>query len=450
MTFTTEYTDAKKLTTEAQALKVKKLIELENHDQATAIIAQNSDIINSGLLSVEAELKSNSQLTPNSKKDKKLLLDHIAFGYNMLHLINDGKYDQAGSMLKMFPYLADFKDRQGNTPLHLAILKEAPKEFINSLATDKQRFKVANNAGLTPEDTEEGIKLMAVVKELEKNTNPTHSYIKLQLAGINNPKLLNFQDAKGNTPLHKIMHLCEGNTENIMVKNLLTDKNRKDLKNKEGFSTQDIIQGYQLFRAIAKAKATAQEINQILEQNPKLVNFKDFEESTPLHQAAYSLNEGIAELLIAKGANINAQNIYGDTAVHNSAIASISDFKETRVIALDMIEFLSNKGADLKLANKDDKTALNIVVESRLEEADKQENTASTYSTKTPTKAPKNIFKKIIKFIKEITLKISIFKKQEESAKGPNTTEVKTHRALSPDHTPPSTTQHKPARSKNL
>ena len=43
------------------------------------------------------------------------------------------------------------------------------------------------------------------------------------------------------------------------------------------------------------------------------VNAKDESESTPLHSAALFGHKEIAELLIAKGANVNAKNNGGET-----------------------------------------------------------------------------------------------------------------------------------------
>lgn len=59
------------------------------------------------------------------------------------------------------------------------------------------------------------------------------------------------------------------------------------------------------------------------------VNLKNVVENTPLHWCAYTNREEIARLLIAKGANINTQDAYGNSPLriaierHNIAVADL-------------------------------------------------------------------------------------------------------------------------------
>ncbi len=58
------------------------------------------------------------------------------------------------------------------------------------------------------------------------------------------------------------------------------------------------------------------------------------------------------EYLIARGANVNAQNEMGQTALHLAVIEFAGD---------DVIEFLTKHGADLNLRDRNGKTVLDLV-----------------------------------------------------------------------------------------
>jgi ankyrin repeat protein len=47
-----------------------------------------------------------------------------------------------------------------------------------------------------------------------------------------------------------------------------------------------------------------------------------------LHEAAAKGERGIVELLVAKGANVNSKNNYGDTPLHLAEKAGINDIVE--------------------------------------------------------------------------------------------------------------------------
>ena len=68
------------------------------------------------------------------------------------------------------------------------------------------------------------------------------------------------------------------------------------------------------------------------------VNAKDKDGGTPLHQAARNGHKEVADLLIAKGANVNAVgDLFGGTPLH---AAAFGDHKE-------IVELLIAKGADV-------------------------------------------------------------------------------------------------------
>lgn len=81
------------------------------------------------------------------------------------------------------------------------------------------------------------------------------------------------------------------------------------------------------------------------------VNAKDEYGETPLYIAAHS-DKDIAELLIAKGADVNARTKRGDTPLFSTALFVHKD----KAIA----ELLIAKGADVNAENKDGETPLYI------------------------------------------------------------------------------------------
>jgi ankyrin repeat protein len=72
---------------------------------------------------------------------------------------------------------------------------------------------------------------------------------------------------------------------------------------------------------LAKVKA-------LLNDNPKLVFSKDDNGTTPLHLAAHEGRKDVAELLLAKKADVNAQNNNGTAPLHWAAIYDHKDVAE--------------------------------------------------------------------------------------------------------------------------
>ena len=82
------------------------------------------------------------------------------------------------------------------------------------------------------------------------------------------------------------------------------------------------------------------------------VNARDWGSRTPLHYATEEGHKEITELLIAKDADVNAKRADGDTPLH---FAARTDHK-------DIIELLIAKGADVNAKNNEGQTPLNIAL----------------------------------------------------------------------------------------
>ncbi len=89
-------------------------------------------------------------------------------------------------------------------------------------------------------------------------------------------------------------------------------------------------------------------VRSLLDNNTSLINAKDENENLPIHIAAEAGNKEIAELLISKGADIEAVGKYKFTALHAALVAKQSDFAG----------FLIKKGADVNALDAFGRTPL--------------------------------------------------------------------------------------------
>jgi ankyrin repeat protein len=93
--------------------------------------------------------------------------------------------------------------------------------------------------------------------------------------------------------------------------------------------------GQEIFDAV-KANDTAK-VKALLENNPSLKTARDASGSTPLHQAVVAGSVAIAELLLSRGADVNAVNAQLYTPLHEAI----------RSGKVDMAKLLIEKGADV-------------------------------------------------------------------------------------------------------
>jgi ankyrin repeat protein len=93
-------------------------------------------------------------------------------------------------------------------------------------------------------------------------------------------------------------------------------------------------------------------VKALLNDNPNLVSSQDTNGCTPLYWAASAGHKDIAELLLAKGADVNAKGRKGYTPLHEAAM---SLFQST-----NLVELLLAKGADVNARNDDGQTPLHL------------------------------------------------------------------------------------------
>ena len=105
-----------------------------------------------------------------------------------------------------------------------------------------------------------------------------------------------------------------------------------------------------LFRSHRAAQKGHKEITELLIAKGADVNAKEEDGWTPLHYAVYEGYKEIAELLIAKGADVNAKEEDGWTPLHDAATKEIA-------------ELLIDNGADVNAKDGTGSTALDTAEE---------------------------------------------------------------------------------------
>jgi ankyrin repeat protein len=105
----------------------------------------------------------------------------------------------------------------------------------------------------------------------------------------------------------------------------------------------------ELYSAIVNGDA--EKIRRILETNPSLISSRDFNDRTPLHVAAIYWRLRSVEVLLDKGADVNAKDGVGCTPLHLAA----------GLRKRDTVEVLLAHGADVNASDGRGLTALATV-----------------------------------------------------------------------------------------
>jgi ankyrin repeat protein len=114
-----------------------------------------------------------------------------------------------------------------------------------------------------------------------------------------------------------------------------------------------------LFSSIFEAceKGRIEQVRGMLDENPALTVSVDDSESTPLHCAASRGHENVAELLISRGAELEARDFTGITPLGCAALNSFTD----------MMRLLLAMGAEVDASDADGRQPLHLAVESEKE-----------------------------------------------------------------------------------
>lgn len=100
---------------------------------------------------------------------------------------------------------------------------------------------------------------------------------------------------------------------------------------------------------------------QVIKSNPEYINDQNNEfKHSPLHVAADTENFNFIQALVKAGANVNAQDVNGRTALHFIACGSEKNDDEN---SLKIAQFLIERGADISIKDNDGKSPADLAVE---------------------------------------------------------------------------------------
>lgn len=254
------------------------------------------------------------------------------------------------------------KDSSGNTALHIAILKDAPAEYIKYLIDAGSDVNARNKNGdsvlfVTVQKNRRDAGDLLLEKDADifatnvQNNSPLR--VALTRGGevqdwLINSKTLNMTDGSGNTPLH---YAAEWQLNDAII-SLIQKGAKVTAENANGESP--------LFSA---TKGNNSRTIQILVDNGAIVDSADNHArdnlgNTPLHAAVKWNALESAKTLISLGVDVNAQNLSGKTALSEAC----------RSAKTEMAVLLIENGADINAADAAGRTVLMDAIASRNEE----------------------------------------------------------------------------------
>lgn len=271
----------------------------------------------------------------------------------IMNFAGEGNLEEVTRLAKDHPQLLSYSNDDGTTPLHVAA-REGQQAVVDALVQAGIDINVKNKHGETPlhvaaehgkENVVEGLlasKAKVDARDINGHT-PFHHAASSGQKRISDALIaagadINARDKQGRTMLHN--SVAEDNPE--LIKDLLEqganvhiiDHNNmtpEQLATTEEFSlTEDISYAGEKDHLVAALKdyreagdalvaaATKGDegaVKKMLKEAPYLVNYKNFNDDTPLHGAASKGHKEVAELLVAKGANLAIANDQGKTAM---------------------------------------------------------------------------------------------------------------------------------------
>jgi len=194
---------------------------------------------------------------------------------------------------------------------------------------------------------------------------------------------INAKDGNGATPLIWALERCiiEKGEDDDFIKSsseayrslaLLLVTKGASVTMKTGATLKVHASGSTPLHCAVLFKNGSKEVAELLVSKGAIVNAKDDDGYTPLHR---TVSIEMAEYLVSKGADVNAENNYGDTPLHKAVSREIAEFLVSKgadinaennhgdtplyyVFSRDIAEFLVSKGADVNAKCIDGDTPL--------------------------------------------------------------------------------------------
>ena len=248
----------------------------------------------------------------------------------------------------------------GSTALHYLALSDEVysssdyKQIVRLLVNQRADINVKDNGGWTPLHIAVSNKNDALVKAL-----------------ISNGADLAIKDESGWTPLHSAVYNRNYDLVQALIRNGV-DLAIKDESNKTAYDIaeknndkqamdllyRDIDGRTKLHHVIMKVYPCLKEIKRLIALGV-YVDAKDRNGNTPLHWASGNGHADVVKLLIDRGAKVGVRNGRGETPLSCVIRSCWRDIEKAKAI----IEALIKAGADINAKNKDGNTALHWVSE---------------------------------------------------------------------------------------
>uniref|UniRef100_A0ABD2XP94 RNase H type-1 domain-containing protein n=1 Tax=Trichogramma kaykai TaxID=54128 RepID=A0ABD2XP94_9HYME len=353
----------------------------ENMELAESLLRRGVD---PNLADVKGSTPLHMALVSGNKTAVELLLKNGSHanvankdGRTPLHLVSSRKNRDTGLAKLLFKYSGlsqrtmsiDARDAFDNTPLHRALMNEHEK-LAELLLRKGADASLVNKDGLTPRQIidQKGYKDLANIFFGIKNKK-------------RRPVKIHARDDWGRTPLLRALE----NEDEELSEWLLRRGSDPTATNRDG-CTPLILICQNKYDRLAEILF---EVNDDIPQT-RLINVRDKWGNTPLHHAAFSGNEQLVESLLRRGADPNASDAWGLSALHvisdrgtaddlewffkiiedigqTASVDSRAKLGDTPLLlALDkghkrLAESLLRRGADPNLANASGLTSLDII-----------------------------------------------------------------------------------------
>ncbi|XP_041374672.1 uncharacterized protein LOC121387578 [Gigantopelta aegis] len=310
------------------------------------------------------------------------LIDHYT-NIDMQEALKKALHNSSGVVSYLLERGADanFLDAQNNSPLHFAV-KLDTFHNVKTLLENGANVNVKNNMGNTllhdlPYRRADGaVKLLRYLKEYgldcDVNTSNERGMTPLHIAVgcysivavnelVSNGASVDVEDADGNTPLHKAAHEAAHYHSSKLLSCLVQNGSKVNAKNKLGRTPlmECCTPGYSIFRFMHELPESCDSLKVLLKHGANL-NDTDDCLNTALH---YAVN-----YLIKKGAKVNATNNNGRTPLHLAVIPVMfvykNDLSGSNKDCLKFVQLLHEKEADLNATDIFGNTALHIAAES--------------------------------------------------------------------------------------
>jgi|GEM_PF-4103199 serine/threonine-protein phosphatase 6 regulatory ankyrin repeat subunit A len=375
--------------TTVHATLIEDVIKKRNIPFLTILLAHNIKPTGKALLTAAIKgFADIAQLLVKRGVDPDEIIDEYS-GCKALHQCcrGDSRKDYSEAVKILIDLGADINavDRDGDTPLITAVREKKLQSATTLLANKAIIVDKANNEGKTPlriACERENHPLVTLLLEHGAciNTVSQNNYSPLTIACLNDNKELVLLLLKKNADytigtgtekaplcltnnLGVIKYLIEAGADlsthkHIMLHKAISSVNKEIVQYllENNMDTNGEYNGKTPLQHICESwrHETSLEIAELLVKHGAIVAEKNSQGKTALHYAAENFNGSLVQFLLDHGANVNDQDPTGKTPLMIAARFLNSE---------EIIDILSNAGADPLLTDHDGNTALSIAQE---------------------------------------------------------------------------------------